>query len=1670
MTVGPFLVKTDKDPLRTCFPDVIVYLCHQWGGSGTGASNLFSRVALKRFDGRSLCANRDAETKVEWFQLAKDFTLPTISDQASKGANAESALCAMRLWFGPAREWNRLREAAEHRELDVKESIIPLESLVVIKDSYHDASYHGLQGRVRGYGAAFTYRRPIFSVDIQDARVPRSRIRVAAVDLRVQNLPSWDAPRRATPHAAECELRLFLFQAADLIPTSTSGTCDPHVQVYFRGKKTQSSTARKTLSPQWFEVLVLNVEVPIDAVTKSLAIDECPPIHLLVQDSSLYVGDTKLFFKEKQLCASAAANQAGTSHEEHEGDLEQPLASGPGWEFVWKTDASLLSRAPEPRWLNLNGCGKILASAQLVRIKKCKKSAKLKISVGECFTVQSPYSLRAGLRKQPSEEDEAACGYAYQNALVCAASPGPSQRDPTAMDRKNNTEFCYVLVAPSTFEYELKFLIGPNKMVKGENVRLPASAVTKPPIGLPTALPDGTVVEARDGRAWREGVVVKGYEQRNGGWLRSEYLQRSKLKAQVGQIYIFRSSSFNKLTRLRLRPTSSRDYRAKKGVFTTKSVVNGEQVKLLTEPVPNRGLTELFVKVRAITGDPAREGWIRYKYLHSTGEGAGGVPSIRPLTMKVEVTTLTLGLQDLIGPRGKPRRPWVGFDFGGSHVDDQSTLPRTPPSSSPSTTNPIYLTRNSCIVHIPRNPLFMGKLRIGAHEALLGGSRNPLFAMAEVRMEALVSPLLKQQPRQQMSETETKNPELVELPLGPGARPPVALGKDPRPPQMPWRISSLHFDGMDLLHPSHVYCAGGSVLVLDHSQDVENPFNALSSRVKKWSSRLYRYDWRGTKIVTERQQSDARAFAVDPGAEDMEGKTQESLFLVVPIAVAEQETVEAIQQFRMPLLQNLFDDDYDDDSAEYKSNEGEDSAQDVPALEVALTKMASVKYMALVRTPGDDEAGTESEVFLYYTNTHQKLLCRISVGAAHAGDVEADGGTVYLDAADVENSPLQVMDVGFDDPAGIAADRQGNIYLVDSSGALYRLDHKTRKMTLLSDTSLFRCPVDVAVYQPTDDMSSVVVYIADLQAGVISWSEAEDAKLVVPAGDVVAGSAARLNRPTSIAVDSNGAIFVVDDHEIKQVLPPSVQESVMEQILQKTLSVHDDHTNEVDEDEADQGDAPDDDADQVLHNIAKSIGRKSYLKGRAEAKRLVPGTTDKYEDVPLEESDLWTAPPFFQTHELFRFRERSLGFGLRRRLRERTVAPLRLQQALEGNFASQPLRKSVGRWKGRISVRLLQNEEAAPAPHMEQELLKPRDVVVRVYVLQGKRLRPRIGRRKQKLVYGKRDSYLVLRLGDQTLSDADDERYLVKNSLNPFFYRAFEFKNVRMPGDTTLRVSVMDKPKKDLIGRIGQLFKGKKDEEVGSTRIDLADRWFSEEWRAMGLQEETDKRYRPKPTESRPLFSPLCPDDEEQGYLVMWVDILTTENAALYPLVDIALPPKAGFELQAIVWRCQELPATSKMLGSKTEDSDLSDYYVKVGVSNGGDVIEETDFMGGYAYEDEEDNKQALEQLAAEEKKMNIFKRLKRKLRKKKMKKPPPLTYTSDVHWRAKVGFASWNYRFKIPLMLPRPRLWSALNLSVWDKHALRRDRVVGEVRSYSNSLILVMIRSVLLQILNYSI
>ena len=82
------------------------------------------------------------------------------------------------------------------------------------------------------------------------------------------------------------------------------------------------------------------------------------------------------------------------------------------------------------------------------------------------------------------------------------------------------------------------------------------------------------------------------------------------------------------------------------------------------------------------------------------------------------------------------------------------------------------------------------------------------------------------------------------------------------------------------------------------------------------------------------------------------------------------------------------------------------------------------------------------------------------------------------------------------------------------------------------------------------------------------------------------------------------------------------------------------------------------------------------------------------------------------------------------------------------------------------------------------------------------------------------------------------------------------------------------------------------DELVGSTEIALMDRAWSPSW-------QRDHRKRP-PLERRSLRSRHS--NHPQGYLEMWVDILTTDQAAKSPPIEIAPAPPIECELRVIVW------------------------------------------------------------------------------------------------------------------------------------------------------------------------
>ena len=299
--------------------------------------------------------------------------------------------------------------------------------------------------------------------------------------------------------------------------------------------------------------------------------------------------------------------------------------------------------------------------------------------------------------------------------------------------------------------------------------------------------------------------------------------------------------------------------------------------------------------------------------------------------------------------------------------------------------------------------------------------------------------------------------------------------------------------------------------------------------------------------------------------------------------------------------------------------------------------------------------------------------------------------------------------------------------------------------------------------------------------------------------------------------------------------------------------------------------------------------------------------------------------------------------------------------------------------------------------------MQPKDYVVRVYVLKGTKI---VG----KDANGKSDPYLTVKLGKQKVSDMGvkkkhwdrdypyEERYLDATN-EPEFFRSYEL-TCKLPGSSTLDVQCWDH---DTISF---------DDLIGHTSIDLEDRWFNQQWQKLGTKFQTDQRLALKPANLRTLWAPTSANP--QGYLQMWVDILTPAQAKQYPRINIAKPPPEKFQLRVIVWKSKEVPNFDDM-------TDASDLYVK-------------------AWLEDPQVKGKLEKMKKLGKKLkswvpNPFKNKEKAIKEKEALKAAEPQET-DTHWRCRNGKGSWNWRMKFNVTLPHK--FPYLHMQLWDRDVLK--------------------------------
>lgn len=313
--------------------------------------------------------------------------------------------------------------------------------------------------------------------------------------------------------------------------------------------------------------------------------------------------------------------------------------------------------------------------------------------------------------------------------------------------------------------------------------------------------------------------------------------------------------------------------------------------------------------------------------------------------------------------------------------------------------------------------------------------------------------------------------------------------------------------------------------------------------------------------------------------------------------------------------------------------------------------------------------------------------------------------------------------------------------------------------------------------------------------------------------------------------------------------------------------------------------------------------------------------------------------------------------------------------------------RPVGRFKG--VVRILKSRDEPPVFNLDQ-FLNPQTYLVRVYIIDATNLVPRDDNNKC-------DPYLQVTLGDGRKVEHvfNDRKNYKKETVAPKFHTMFQFK-ADLPGASELRVDLFDYDSLSLSNITRGLTSSEDsngdptssgDDYIGGTMIDLEDRWFSFKWQTLGLGCSDHPQESRKPLETRPLYAPSS--SLPRGSVRLWVDILSGPEIHSIKPLDISPPPPEHFEVRVIIYKAKNV-----LSGDFT---DLSDLFIKCWLQTHDEKAQ-----------------------------------------------------TTDTHWRAKRGKASFNWRMKFDIVLPTDPEIEAdkgyLHLQLWDKDVLYDDCLADTV------------------------
>ena len=212
--------------------------------------------------------------------------------------------------------------------------------------------------------------------------------------------------------------------------------------------------------------------------------------------------------------------------------------------------------------------------------------------------------------------------------------------------------------------------------------------------------------------------------------------------------------------------------------------------------------------------------------------------------------------------------------------------------------------------------------------------------------------------------------------------------------------------------------------------------------------------------------------------------------------------------------------------------------------------------------------------------------------------------------------------------------------------------------------------------------------------------------------------------------------------------------------------------------------------------------------------------------------------------------------------------------------------KEIDKFKSRDERVIKELKNIEKYEKLTKSILVKHEVIIRVYILEIRDL-------PVKDLLSESDPYIKIYFGGEKKYDEQSLHQDDKNNVK--WYKYYDILTT-FPGESTLKIEVWD---------YNPIFK---DSLIGSTSLDLEDRYFNSDWQQLKF----------KPIETRQLVHPDITG--QQGNISLWVEIFEKSDSINMSPWQIRPEPTTKVELRLVIWETEDM----RMM----DVEDTSDIYV----------------------------------------------------------------------------------------------------------------------------------------------